>query len=141
MKKTFYVPLLLVIIAVIAFFGYKYREQSLADLVRINDVEKFYIVIRDEGPESFELIKADDETINQLRKFLDQYRVKLTAMHGYSSQHPNEKFTLYFQYKDGDSRLYEFEHDLVIWTSIYKVLNPPVDYKEIENLEKRLISD
>ncbi|WP_269432223.1 hypothetical protein [Bacillus sp. FJAT-27245] len=43
MNKYIFIPLLLLIIAVIAFNVYKYREQNLADLVKIKDVEEFYI--------------------------------------------------------------------------------------------------
>ncbi|WP_316568797.1 hypothetical protein [Neobacillus sp. YIM B06451] len=141
MTKKFYVLLLVIIIAVIAFFGYKYREQNLADLVKIKDVKKVYIIMGNKGPEEFQLIKPDDETIHDLSEFLGQYRVKLTNQEGWSSEHPNEQFTLYLGYIDGDLKIYTFERDIVAWSRGYKVLNPPLDYKAIEKLEQRLISE
>lgn len=141
LKRFLYVSLLLIIVAVIFFNLYKYRVQNLADLVDINRVEKIYLVLGDNRPEKFELIKADDETINRLSDFLSQYRVRLTTKGGWSSDHPSERFELFLGYKDGDLGLYIFERDIVAGGGIYKVLNSPLDYREIEKLEQHINSE
>ncbi|MBT2641490.1 hypothetical protein J7I80_04580 [Bacillus sp. ISL-41] len=140
MRRYLYGSLLLIFIAVIFFNLYKYRAQNLADLVDINRVEKIYIVLGDNRPETFELIKAEDETINRLSDFLSQYRVRLTTKGGWSSDHPSERFELFLGYKDGDLGLYIFERDVVAGGGIHKVLNPPLDYREIEKLEQDINS-
>jgi hypothetical protein len=141
LKKQFYICFLVLIAAFVIFNVYRYREQNLGELVDINRVDKVYIVREDQIPEEFELIHADDETIKKLSDFLNQYEVKLTNKNGWTSDHQSERFELYLGYNDGGYEKYTFERDVVVTNRVYKVVNPPLDYKVIQKLEREIISN
>lgn len=119
---------------------YKYRERNLGELVDINRVEELYIVLGDQVPVEFELVKASDETIKKMSDFLGQYQVKRTNKEGWISKHKNERFELFFGYEDGEIERYTFKRDVVVSNGVYKIVNPPLDYNVIERLEREVIS-
>lgn len=135
MKKYLLVSLLLITIALILFNFYKYREQSLGNLVNIGKVEKVYLIAENKDINEFELAKVDEETINKLANFLNQYTVKLTNKDGYFSNYENERFELYLGFNNGEIERYTFERDVVVSDRVYEVLNASFDYKWIQELE------
>ncbi|ALC90625.1 hypothetical protein AM500_13140 [Bacillus sp. FJAT-18017] len=140
MKKYLYFSLSIIFVGT-SLFLYIYREQNLVDVMDIDRVEKIYIILQNNGPEEFELIKPDDEIMNKLSAFLKQYRVKLTNKNGWTSDHENEQFTLYLGYEGGNMEIFTVERDVVVSTRIYDVVNPPLDYQFIQELEREIKSD
>ncbi|MBE4909884.1 hypothetical protein IMZ08_17755 [Bacillus luteolus] len=138
MKKYLFISLLLIIIAVILIYFYKYREQNLGDLLDIGNVNKVHIITQHKGSFQFELKEVDQEYINKLTDFLNQYQVKLTNVHGWVSKYENERFELFLGYKNGKSDRFTIEHDVVVSTRVYKVLNAPLDYKWIQEFERNI---
>lgn len=132
LKKYLFVSLLLIIIAVILINSYKYREQNLGELLDIGNVDKVHIITEHKDSFQFELKKVDQESINKLADFLNQYQVKLTNEHGWISKYENERFELFLGYKNGESDRFTIEHDVVVSTRVYRVLNAPLDYKWIQ---------
>lgn len=60
---------------------------------------------------------------------------------GWTSDYPNEQFTLRIVYQNGDFEIYTFERDIVASTRIYEVVNAPLDYKWIQEIERKLNSN
>ncbi|WP_043931869.1 hypothetical protein [Bacillus sp. EB01] len=140
MKKYLYFSLSIIFVGT-SLFLYIYREQNLVDVMDIDRVEKIYIVPQNKFYEEIKPKIADEETMNKLFVYLNQYRVKLTNKHGWSSDHPSEQFTLYLVYEDGNLEIFTFERDVVASTRIYQVVNPPLDYQFIQELEREIKSD
>ncbi len=138
MKKYFFISLSLVIIAVILINSYKYREQNLGELLDIGNVDKVHIITEYKDSYQFELKKADQESISKLADYLNQYQVKLTNEHGWTSKYENERFELLLGYKNGDSERFTIEHDVVVSTRVYRVINAPLDYKWIQEFERNI---
>ncbi|MCM3618415.1 hypothetical protein M3936_12565 [Sutcliffiella horikoshii] len=136
MKRYLLVSLLLIIIVVLTFNIYNYREQNLADLLDIRQVEKIYIIAEDKDITEFELISIDEETINQLANFFNQYNVKMTTQDGWISNHGNERFELYLGFANGDIERYTFERDVVVSNRVYEVVDATIDYTWIQELER-----
>ncbi|MBD8069558.1 hypothetical protein [Bacillus sp. PS06] len=140
MKKYVIVSLFLLIITVISFTFYKYREQSLGDVLNISNVDKFHLIAENTDNIEFELTKIDEETMNKLVRFFNHYQVKLTNKHGWVSTYENERFELYLEYKDGELGRYTIERDVVVSTHVYDVVNAPLDYQWIVAIEKEINS-
>jgi hypothetical protein len=136
MKKYVLFSLLLIIIALIMFNFYKYREQNLADLLNIGQVEKIYLIAEDNDIKEFELTSLDEETINKLANFFNQYSVNLTTKDGWISNHENERFELYLGFKNGDIERYTFERDVVVSDRVYEVVDASIDYTWIREFER-----
>lgn len=141
MKRYLIVSLFSIIIAVIVFNSYKYREQNLADLLNIGQVEKVYLIAEYKDIKEFELTNVDEETINKLAGFFNQYSVKLTTKDGYISNHENERFELYLGFRDGDIERYTFERDVVVSSRVYEVVGAPFNYTWIQEFERAIRSE
>ncbi|WP_077617488.1 hypothetical protein [Bacillus sinesaloumensis] len=140
MKKYLYVSIIVLIIGVILITIYKYREQDLGELVNMENVDKVHIITEYKDSYEFEISKVDQETINKLANFLNQYKVKLTNQDGWISNNEDERFELYLGYKNGEIEIYTIERDVVVSNRVYKVVNAPLDYKWIQELERDINS-
>ncbi|CEG28920.1 hypothetical protein BN1002_03845 [Bacillus sp. B-jedd] len=141
MLKKYVLIAALIILVVVIFTFYRYREQDLGDVLKIDQVDKILLTTEEKELNGVEIPKVDQEQINQLADFLNQYKVRLTMREGWTSDYPSEQFTLRLVYKNGDFEIYTFEHDVVVSTRrIYKVVNAPLDYKGIQEFERELYS-
>ncbi|MDR4885998.1 hypothetical protein RGU12_00370 [Fredinandcohnia sp. QZ13] len=140
MKKYSFAFLLLLIIVVVLINIYTYREQNLDELLDMDNVDKFHIVTEYKDSYEFKLSKIDQEAINKLAAYLNQYKVKLTNKDGWVSNYENERFELYLGYKNGEMEIYTLERDVIASNRVYKVLNAPLDYKWIKEFERDINS-
>ncbi|MCC3359248.1 hypothetical protein [Bacillus sp. REN16] len=140
MKKYLFASLILLIIGVVLFNFYKYREQSLDELLDMDNVDKIHIITEYKDSYEFEISKVDQEIITKLADFLNQYKVKLTNQDGWISNYENERFELHLGYKNGAYEIYTLERDVVVSNRVYKVVNEPLDYKWIKGLERDINS-
>ncbi|MCG1023439.1 hypothetical protein [Sutcliffiella horikoshii] len=140
MKKYLLISLLLIIIAVIVFNFYKYREQNLGEILDIGQVEKIYLIAEKNEIQEFELISVDEETLHELANFLNQYSVKLTNKDGYISNHENERFELYLGFKNGEIERYTFERNVVVSDRVYEAVDAVFDYKWVQEFEREIHS-
>lgn len=122
----------------ISFNFYTFREQRLGDVLNISHVDKMYLIAENRDQNEFELIKIDEETINKLERFLNQYQVKVTTKHGWISNDETERFELYFEYNDQEIRRYTIEREIVVSDRAYEVVNAPINYQRIVEFEKEL---
>lgn len=142
MLKKYVLIAALILFIVIFFTLYKYREQDLGNVLNIDQADRILLTTKDRelyGVE-IEIPKVNQEQINQLADYLNQYQVRLTMKDGWNSDHPSEQFTLRIVYKNGDYEIYTFERDVVAAKGIYEVVNAPLDYKWIQEFERALHS-
>lgn len=129
----------LILVGIIFFTFYMYREQNLGDVLNIEQVDRVLIVTDNKKRlKDVEIPKIDQEKKDQLTDFLNQYQVKLTMKEGWFSDYPSEQFKLYLVYKNGELELYTIEREVVATTRIYEVVNAPLDYKWIQEFERKL---
>ena len=141
MKKFLSVLLSYVVIIGVFLYLYQYREQSMAEALRIEDVDKIYLFAEDEHDYAFEPIKADKATVSKLNQFFNQYKVQLTNQQGWNSsdERVKEQFHLHLVYKDSDYGINIVERDVLVTDRVYKIVNAPIDYQWIADFEKDFI--
>ncbi|WP_449537698.1 hypothetical protein [Ferdinandcohnia sp. Marseille-Q9671] len=136
MKKYLYVSLIVITIVTLVAF-YVYREQNLSELFEMDNVEKVYILTEFKDQDEFELINVDQETLNNLADFFKQYQVRLTNKDGWVSD--NDKlFHLYLGYTDRRTEVYTIDPNVVASNRVYKIVNAPLDYNRIKELEREI---
>ncbi|QOR67325.1 hypothetical protein IM538_04075 [Cytobacillus suaedae] len=132
----------LILVGIIFFTFYMYREQNLGDVLNIEQVERVLIVTDDKNrPNGVEIPKIDQEKKDQLIAFLNQYQVKLSMKEGWFSDYPSEQFNLYLVYKNGEPEVFTIEQEVVATTEIYEIVNAPLDYQWIQEFERKLNSE
>lgn len=95
---------------------------------------KFIYLEFSRNPNRNRIIIEDTETINQLADFLKQYQVKPSKQDGWISKNLNEQIDFLFEYKDGSTKPYTFDGDVIASYSIYMVVNDSIDYEWMEKL-------
>ena len=137
MKKYALIATLLPLVVIL----YTFREQNLGDVLNINQVERI-IIITDDNKQinGDEMPKIDQEMLDRLADYLNQYQVRATMKKGWISDYPSEKFKFYLAYKNGKNEVYTFERDVVASTRIYKIVNAPLDYIWIQDFDRELNS-
>lgn len=141
MLKKYVLIAALILLIVIFFTFHKYREQNLGDVLNIDQVERILLTTEERELNGVEIPKVDQEQIDQLTNFLNQYQVRLTMKEGWISNYPSEQFTLRLVYKNRDFEICTFERDVVATTRIYEIVNAPLDYKWIKEFERILNSN
>lgn len=144
MKKYVLIAALILLIVIFSTF-YFYRTQDLGDVINIEQAERILLTSEERERElsgvEREIPKVSQEQMKQLADFLNQYQVKLTMKKGWSSENPNEQFTLRLVYKNGDYGIYTLDRNIVATTRIYDVVNAPLDYKWLKEFESGLNSN
>lgn len=126
--------LFFIIVAFISFDIYQYREQNLGDVMDIDRVVKVHYREFNKDSNRKSLLIDDKETINQLANFFKQYQVKSSKQEGWISENIKGQIDFLFEYKDGSSKPYTFDGDIIASYSIYKVVNDAVDYEWIREM-------
>jgi len=133
-KKFTYFILAVVIVG--GIFGLmrweEYREKNLADVL---EAEKIVEVRYGKGY-TVELsdVVNDDASLEEFTDFLSQYRVIKEGPRDFTSQYPEEQYTLQLEYEDERITIpILIERDiLLIEMDQYRVTNGPIDSKWIE---------
>ena len=134
--KLLIVAIILIVIALVFNHYYQYRERNLADVLKMDKVEKVHYVVKplEDGKHDYNRTLSDKESIQELTDFLSQYQVKKRKDKGWTTTYTREQFQFFLDYGEGENldRIM-VERDVVL--GIYNklnVLNAPVDYKWFE---------
>lgn len=143
-KRNFYI--LSIVIFILLLYGVTrwadYREKNLADLLDTSKIERIYynqLPIMDEKA-AYNRQLTDDQSIQELISFLNQYKVKKIGDRDFVSEYPDEQFQFQLEYEDDRVTMPSLiERDVLLNDMYqYEITNGPVDYEWLEEfLERR----
>lgn len=142
-KENFYI--LSILIFILLIYGVTrwidYREKNLADLLDTSNIEKIYYnqLPKMDERAAYNRQLTDDQSIQELISFLNQYKVKKIGDRDFVSEYPDEQFQFQLDYEDDRVTMPSLIERNVLLNEMYQyeITNGPVDYEWLEEFLER----